>query len=113
MPAYNAMQVFQWPDGLFYFEQPWTLDDVTYLLTMRWNFRAGIYTMDVADASNELLVAGIPLRTGRKLLSHCPAKPLPQGALFVFDSTGKQSDPGRDSFATTHQLLYAYNEPTQ
>lgn len=39
-----------------------TLDGVAYQLTLRWNERAGLWRMDIADGSGAVLAAGLAVR---------------------------------------------------
>lgn len=39
-----------------------TLDGTAYQLTLRWNERAQLWRMDIADASGTVLVAGLAVR---------------------------------------------------
>jgi hypothetical protein len=46
-----------------------TLVGVVYTMTIRWNGACQAWILDLGDASNNLLIAGLPLVTGVDLLS--------------------------------------------
>jgi len=95
------------PPGTYYFDMPVTLLGLTYTLTMRWNTRVGIWTADLADIAGTLIVGGLALRTNRNALEpYYYSTSVPRGVLMVIDNSGKDADPGRDSFASTHTLLF-------
>lgn len=98
---------FVWPAGEYYFEQPWTLEDVTYLCTLRFNLRIQTWFLDLADVTGALIVAGVPLLPGRNLLSQYRARGVPPGTLYVYDPTGAGDAPGQDDFSLGYLLLYA------
>lgn len=86
---------------------PVTLLGVTYTLTLRWNTRASLWTADLGDISGQLIVAGLALRTNRNALEpYYYSTKVPRGVLMVVDNTGANADPGMDSFASTHSLLF-------
>lgn len=97
---------YVWPTGIYYFEQPWTLDGTTYVLTMRYNLRAQCWYMDVADATGSAIVCGIPLLATRDLLKQYSAYNVPKGLMFVFDPSGQNATPGMDDFSVNHRLMY-------
>lgn len=45
-----------------------TLNSVDYILTFRWNQASQSWQLDIADASNNMIVAGLPVITGTDLL---------------------------------------------
>lgn len=100
------LQEFSFPVGTYYFEKPWSLDNVTYILTLRFNLRIGTWTLDIADVTGANILCGVALRTNRDLLKQYVSLPLPQGLLFVYDATGNAADPGKDDFNLSHSLLY-------
>jgi hypothetical protein len=90
-----------------YFESV-TLDGVLYTLSFRWNGRALLWMMDIANAAGDMLAAGIPLLPHYPLTSRfigCIAG-FPAGAFVVIDETGAMRSPGRDNFGTDIKLIY-------
>jgi hypothetical protein len=102
----GTYSVLPFPAGDYYFEQPWTLSGVTYILTMRFNHRVGTWFMDIADATGANIVCGIALRQLRDLLGPYRARNVPVGALIVFDQSGSTNDPGADDFSLNFGLYY-------
>ena len=98
---------FSWPPGEYYFERPWTLDDVTYLVTMRYNLRIATWFMDLADATGATLVCGVPLVPGRNLLKAYQTRAVPKGVMYVFAPQGSADKvPGEDDFTLGYRLVY-------
>ena len=96
------------PDAA-YSEMPLTLRGVTYTFTMRFNHRSGAWTCDWQDYSGNVLASGVPIKTGRNAIApYLKTTSLPYGALMAIDTTGANQDPGLNSFASTHQLVFLY-----
>lgn len=84
-----------------------TLENVAYVFELRWNTRALAWFLDVYDDS-ETLLAG-----SRKLVCDWPiigyrdtSALLPQGKLWVYDTSGAQLDPTLDDLGTRVLLIY-------
>lgn len=90
---------------------PWyrftvTLTGVVYTLTFRYNTRMDRWALDVADASNNALLVGVPLLIERDLIGRFVISGLPPGTLFAADFTNQDTQPTRFSFGTDHGLIY-------
>jgi hypothetical protein len=101
------LKYFVWPVASYYFEQPWTLDGVTYTFTLRYNLRIQTWMLDVGDVIGAPIVCGIPLIAGRDLLGQYAGRGLPSGLLFVFDPSDQNGTPGQDDFSAGYRLVYA------
>lgn len=62
--------------------------------------------MDILDADQNHLVAGVRMTTGVSLLKQFKNSLLPKGTLFLLDTKGKNGDPQADNFGTTVLLMY-------
>lgn len=103
------MELYQfiWPAGEYYFEQPWTLEDVTYQCTLRYNLRVQTWFLDLADVTGAPIVAGVALIPGRNLLTQYRTRGVPPGTLYVYDPKGDGATPSQDDFSLGYLLLYA------
>lgn len=91
---------------------PWykfkiTLSNVIYTLRFRYNVRMQRWIMDIADASDNDIINGIPLLLLRTLSDRFVIASLPVGTLFVTDDTQQNTQATRYSFGTDHTLFYA------
>lgn len=92
-------------------DSPWysfiiTLSEVVFTLTFRYNSRMDRWIMDIADASGNDILAGIPLLILRDLTGQYVIDGLPPGTFYVVDSTNQNTQPSRDSWGVTHSLRY-------
>lgn len=91
---------------------PWyyfkiTLSGVIYTLRFRYNTRSQRWIMDLADSQDNDIVCSIPILIGVNLLENFASfTGIPNGLFFVLDQTGKNTQPTRLSFGTTHTLYY-------
>lgn len=95
---------------------PWytfkiTLSGLIFTLRFRYNVRMQRWIMDIADASDQDIINGLPLLILRNLSGRFVLATLPPGIIFVTDDTNQGTQPTRYSFGTTHTLFYA--DPTQ
>ena len=67
--------------------------------------------MDIADASNNDILVGIPLLIERDLTGQYVVSGLPPGVLFAVDETNQDGQPTRFSFGLESTLVYS--DPTQ
>lgn len=82
------------------------LDGSYYRLTQRWNDRAGVWMLDVADADGNALATGLPMRSGVPVTLHLRRRTgMPPGALFVFDAS-ETADPGFTDLGGRVKLAY-------
>jgi len=82
------------------------LENVTYGFNISYNQRADRWFMDILDNEENVLLAGIPLLTGRDLIGRFKNPSLPPGWLVVMDTTGNDNSPGRNDLGVTCPLLY-------
>lgn len=85
-----------------------TMDGADFYLRFEWNSRSGWY-MGMADAEKSVIFAPRKLVADRNLLLFRTDERLPPGALLLWDSTGRQQDPGYEDLDQRHFLLY-YSE---
>jgi len=83
------------------------LDSVLFSLRFSYNARAGYWTFDIYDANELAILLGIRIITGWLLTDRFVMDNLPKGDFFVFDTTGKNTDPTQDDFGTTKLFMYA------
>jgi hypothetical protein len=89
---------------------PWhnfqfTLSGGLYTLGFRFNTRMGRWVMDVRDAQNNNLAAGLPILINLNLSGRF-AIPGLAGFFVAVDDTGAGAQPGYNSFGVTHTLWY-------
>jgi hypothetical protein len=80
---------------------------VQYRLAFYYAKPGDFWVMDVADAAGTALVYGIKLALGVDLLE--PYKymvGMPQGQLFIYDTSRADSEPGEDGFDGRCALYY-------
>ncbi|MCK6585962.1 MAG: hypothetical protein L6Q76_00095 [Polyangiaceae bacterium] len=92
------------------------LDGRDYLLTLRWNQREEAWYLDLADADDVLIRAGMKLVMGQPLLRGVLDARRPPGELLVLDMEGTSdavadlgpriADPGLDDLGVRHHLAY-------
>jgi hypothetical protein len=83
-----------------------TLDNVTYLLRFRFNFRENYWCMDISTEAGVLIVGGVVLLKGLNLLTRFGNINLPQGQMFVADTGGTSEEMNFDNLNITHFLAY-------
>jgi len=82
------------------------LADVTYNLRVTWNdAEEGGYTLDIGDASGNVLLAGAPLVTGSDLLAQHRHLGI-GGSLFVTTDRDTGDVPTFDGLGLTSQLYF-------
>ncbi len=85
---------------------PISLGGTTYTLTFRYrNTIEGGWILDIADASNNPLVNGIPLVTGANLLEQYSHLGF-QGGLYVQTTTDPDAVPTFDNLGADAQLYW-------
>lgn len=94
-------------------QYPWmtmklTLSGISYTLRFRYNYRSTRWIMDIADASNNDILDGLPLLIQRDLTYQflSSISKLPPGNFFCLDNTGAGNQPSQYSFGNTHSLFY-------
>lgn len=104
--TYDILQIPMQPTSPWW-RQPIRLAGADYVLEFQFNERADTWYMDVLDQVETPIVHGIALVTARDLLAAHRTKVFNSGLLFVYDSTGAQSQPSFGGFGVTHKLLFA------
>lgn len=87
--------------------QTTVLDGTSYILAFYYVKNGDYWNMDISDLSETKLVAGIRLALGVDLLE--PYKyidGMPQGALFVYDTSRTDVEPALDGFDSRCALYY-------
>jgi len=91
-----------------------TVGDARYVVTTKWNDRAGVWTMDIADGdTDELLVSGMPVVLGSDLLrSFCPRL----GVMIAVDAEtdpGEGSEAGAEDFGSRVEVVWMTREEAE
>lgn len=97
------------PGGQTTWSQTTALDGREYLLTFRWSQRAGRWSLDLADESGSMIVAGRVLAPSLRLLRGVVDSRRPAGDLVLVDQRGAREgldDPTFTSLGDRHVLLY-------
>lgn len=85
-----------------------TLDDERWRFAFFTNKIDNSWYWDLFDGDDEAILQGQPLAVGVDLLYPYRYLDVPEGIVFVIDTTGEGKDPQVDSFLErTHQVLYA------
>ena len=83
------------------------LDNIPYKFSFNWNDRGEFWTMTISDSDDNILVAGIKIVLGQKLISNFPGRSLPPGAMAVVDTSGNVTRPSQiDFYNDDLQLVY-------
>ena len=90
-----------------YFSQPTTLDNKEYELVFQWNFRANRWFFTISSAGTPV-IQGLPLVVNYPILKRYQKilKGLPDGALLLHDTSGKNEEPTRGNLGQTVKLFY-------
>jgi hypothetical protein len=88
------------------FVQEVTLEDEPYRFTTKWNTRGEYYTMDIATAEGELLIAGLKIALNAVLLRRHPGRDLPPGEITVIDPSGAYDKIAFEDVETRISLVY-------
>lgn len=75
-------------------------------LRFQFNTRMNRWIMDVTDAQDVDLLSGVPLLVNRDLIGFYVYSGALPGRFLVTDDTNTGAQPTRNSFGTTHSLLY-------
>lgn len=84
------------------------LDGVFYWLRLTWNPRESIWTLSISDADDNPLAHGLALRVETPLLGRTlrGLEGFPSGDIVPIDTSGQQTDPGRDDIGERVRLIY-------
>ena len=82
------------------------LDGTVYRMRLRYNSRAGHWTLDLADAAANPLVSGVAVRLGVDLLAQYADDRFPAGKLFAMNWVEAYREPARDDFGSDVVLIY-------
>lgn len=90
---------------------PWyffstTLSGNTYILRLRYNSRMQRWVMDIADAANNTIIAGMVLLINRNANGQYVAAGVPPGVFFAYDDSSQGTEATEFSFSIDHSLNY-------
>lgn len=101
-----ALQIIPVRSDLPAYDFQITLDDVILNLSFSWSERSQLWSMDVADLNQDMIVSGVPLFTEYPLLFRFKDERLPPGQWFCVDTKNEGKNPGRDDFGSRVILFY-------
>lgn len=83
------------------------------IFTMHFSFNVRMqrYIMQINDASDNVILAGVPILIERDLTGQYATLAIPEGTFFSTDDTGQDTQPTQFSFGVDHTLWYV--DPTQ
>lgn len=84
------------------------LDKRTFAIEFRWNDRAGSWFLQIRDLSGTILLAGRRVLLDVPLLARFRDLRLPDGELFVIDTTGQQREPGLEELGPDARCKVLY-----
>lgn len=88
-----------------------TLSGVIFTLVFQYNGRMDRWIVDINDASNNQILAGIPVLINRNLNGQYTTLAIPEGIMFAVDDTGQNEQPTLYSFGI--DKTFYYEDPTQ
>ena len=83
-----------------------TLNGAVYRIRLRYNTRAGFWSLDLADAAGAPLLSGLAIRLGTDLLSQFASEGFPPGKLFAVNWVAAHREPDRETFGRDVSLVY-------
>lgn len=83
-----------------------SLDGTTFVLSFRYNERAGLWIVDIADDQENIIVSGLPILLGTLLTERFSYKNIPIGDLFVLNLEKENEEASRDNLGTNALVLY-------
>lgn len=101
------MNLFQIParNDLPWYKFQISLSGVLYTLIFRFNSRMNVWSLDIADPSENVIVGGIPVLIGIDLFGQYVTG-VPPGVVFANDDTNQGTQPSQFSFGFDHSLFY-------
>lgn len=82
------------------------LDEVEYILDVRWNARDGAWYFDLYDADEDLIRAGIKVVLGTLLGRRCADLRFPGGAIIADDTSRDGREATLDDIGTRVVVMY-------
>lgn len=83
------------------------LDGIFFWLRLVWNVRESIWTFGISDSDDAALAHGLAVRVETDMLRGIRGQVgLPPGAIVPIDTSGSQTDPGRDDLGDRVRLVY-------
>lgn len=101
-----SMQVVPTRQDAHWYSLTLDLDGATYTLELRWNERAGAWSLTVRDVAETVLAAGLRLVVDVPLLARHTDARLPRGQFLCVDTQGEGGTPGLTDLGTRFLLLY-------
>lgn len=86
------------------------LGDRMVRLELRWNERAGFWSLDLSTIDREPIVQGVRVVPDWDLLGRYADPRLPRGRLFAQDLSGRGEPPGRDELGVRVVLSFMTDE---
>lgn len=83
-----------------------TLDKISYILAFDYNYRNESWYVTICTNEFDVIAASVLITAHLPLFYAYNDPRLPQGKLYVEDTTGKSSNPKFNSFGDTHFLAY-------
>jgi len=83
-----------------------SIGNAGYLFDFRWNTREGYWYLDVYDVTERPIRTGMKCVVGTFLGRSSQEAPFADGALIVYDTSGKGLDAGLDDFGSRVQMVY-------
>ena len=82
------------------------LSGVNYTLRFKYNYRSGVWMMDISDSEDNPIYLGIPIYVLTDILRQVRAYDVPQELMVCFNNLAPLEEPTRDSFSEDVILLY-------
>lgn len=96
-PRRTTLAVFAWVPRL---------GDDRYRLRLHWSDRTRVWSLSIRTLTDDPIVDGVQCATGVDLLGGVTADGQPPGQIWIEDTTRRGTDPGRQSWQSTHRLIY-------
>lgn len=78
----------------------------TYFFSFKYNTRLELWMVSFKDASENVIVQGVPLFSNRALFQYVPSG-IPEVALTVYNTNGVNTDANRFNLGLEVKLIYA------
>lgn len=100
------MRLIPLQPSLPHYDMQVPLDGVTYTLELRWNARAGSWSLSIATEVGDPIATGLVVVLNMPLGDRCTDARMPPGRLVALDTSGETRGPGETDFGTRVQLYY-------